>query len=427
MTVINHNQYKGIIEDTADVRNFASAVCLAVKQNLVPTVLFKHLTTLSLSITPNWPLSNFLPFLLASPILYSLELSCFEFSRADSKFQDAMTSLLENCPLLNSLTLDLDNLPSNKPPLFSKDTIHTALRSLDTSCHSQPIHLYFPAFPCLQELTIRAPEDADGYEISDYQLDFLALLHFKVQTAAENISLEFFDYISSAHSLVSLSMQYINGPPFTETIEKTLIKVKQICSPASFHELSIHYSADPFGTPMDEYFLENEDDYVPFPVPKLRQHLGLFPLRRLIIDVELPFTRLHDHFLLTVGETWPTLETLHLIAGNGMRIPVSASTRGVIRLLECCSQLESLKIPFFHPAEIDLDIPPTSTYPQLTTLGMVKLDNSSQNSFANYVRGMMPSIIRVSIQTDSVMLSHREINVEDLAKSVSTFTFYFPL
>ncbi|KIJ90825.1 hypothetical protein K443DRAFT_116034 [Laccaria amethystina LaAM-08-1] len=27
----------------------------------------------------------------------------------------------------------------------------------------------------------------------------------------------------------------------------------------------------------------------------------------------------------------------------------------------------------------------------------------------------MPSIIRVSIQTDSVMLSHCEINVEDLA------------
>ena len=427
MTVINHNQYKGIIEDTADVRNFASAVCLAVKQNLVPMVLFKRLTTLSLSITPNWPLSDFFPLLLASPILYCLELCCLKFSKADPKFQDAMASLLENCPLLNSLTLDLDNLPSNKPPLFSKDTTHTVLRRLDTSCDGQPVHLYFPAFPGLQELTIRGPESAQDCEISDYHLDLPSLLHFKVQTADENISLAFFDYISSAHSLVSLSLNYIDIPPFSETIERSLIKIKQICSPASFRNLVAHYSADPLGTPMDEYFLERDGDYVPFSVLKLREHLGLFPLRCLIIDVELPFTRLHDHFLLTVGETWPTLETLHLIAGNGMRVPVSASTRGVIRLLECCSQLESLKIPFFHPAEIDLDIPPTSTYPQLTTLGIVKLDNSSQNSFANYVRGTMPSIIRVSIQTDSVMLSHHEINVEDLAKSVSTFTFYFPL
>ena len=139
MTAISHNLYKGITEDTTDVQNFASAVCLAVEQNLVPTVLFKRLTTLSLSITPNWPLSDFLPFLLASPILYCLELSCLNFSEAHPKFQDAMARLLENCPLLNSLTLDLDMLPSNKPPLFSKDTIHAALRSLDTSCDGQQI------------------------------------------------------------------------------------------------------------------------------------------------------------------------------------------------------------------------------------------------------------------------------------------------
>jgi hypothetical protein len=416
MSTIKHDQHKGFVQDAADVRNFASAVCLAAERNLLPRNMFKGLTTLSLTITPNWPLSDFLPFLLASPNLYHLVLTCHGFSTTDPRFQDAMASLLSNCSLLNSLILDLDNLPLNKPPLFSKDTIHTGLRSLDISCNGQPIHLYFPAFPCLQELTIRAPEDADGYEISDYQLNFLALLHFKVQTAAEDFSLKFFDYISSAHSLISLSVHYIDGPPFTETIEKTLIKVKQICSPASFHELNIHYSADPLGTPMDEYFLENEDDYVPFSVPKLREHLGSFPLRHLIVDVELPFARLHDHFLLTVGETWPSLETLHLIAGNGMPIPVSASTRGVMRLLENCPQLESLKIPFFHPAEIDLDIPPTSTYPQLTTLGIVKLDNSSQIFFSNYVRGTMPSIKRVSIQTDGVILSHREINVEDLAK-----------
>ena len=45
MTAISHNLYKGITEDTTDVQNFASAVCLAIEQNLVPTVLFKRLTT----------------------------------------------------------------------------------------------------------------------------------------------------------------------------------------------------------------------------------------------------------------------------------------------------------------------------------------------------------------------------------------------
>ena len=414
MTVISH---KGIIKDTADVQNFASAVCLAVEQNLVPTVLFKRLTALSLSITPNWPLSDFLPFLLASPILYCLELTCLKFSEAPPKFQDAMASLLENCPLLNSLTLDLDMLPSNKPPLFSKDTIHAALRSLDTSCDGQPIHLYFPAFPGLQELTIRAPESADDCDISDYHLDFPSLLHFKVQTADENISLEFFDYISSAHSLVSLSLNYIDIPPFSETIEDSLIKIKQICSPASFRDLIIHYVADPFGTPMDEYFLEHEGDYTPFSAPKLREHLGLFPLHSLIIDVELPFTSLHDHFLLTIGKTWPSLEILHLIAGNGMpTVHVSASTKGVMRLLEYCPQLESLKIPFFHPPDFDLDIPPTSIYYQLTMLGIVKLDNSSQISFANYVHHAMPSITEVSIQTNSVIFPHHQVTVANLAK-----------
>ena len=154
MTAISHNQSEGIIEDTADVQSFTSAVCLAVEQNLLPRDLFKHLTTLSLSITPNWPLSNFLPFLLAAPNLYHLVLSCLVFSEADSKFQGAMASLLNNCPLLNSLTLDLGNLPSNQPPLFTKDTIHARLRSLNISCDGQPIHLYFPAFPHLQDLTL---------------------------------------------------------------------------------------------------------------------------------------------------------------------------------------------------------------------------------------------------------------------------------
>ena len=417
MTAITHTQYKGIVEDTTDVQNFASAVCLAVEQNLVPAVLFKRLTVLSLAITPNWPLSDFLPFLLASPILYHLELTCLNFSEAHPKFQDAMASLLENCPLLNSLTLDLDMLPSNKPPLFSKDTIHAALRSLDTSCDGQPVHLYFPAFPGLQELTIRAPENAHDCDISDYHLDFPSLLHFKVHTADENISLEFFDYISSAHSLISLSLNYIDIPPFSETIEDSLIKIKQICSPASFRDLIIHYAPDPFGTPMDEYFLEHEGDYAPFSAPKLREHLGLFPLRCLIVDVELPFTSLHDHFLLTVGKTWPSLEILHLISGNGMpTVHVSASTKGVMWLLEYCPQLESLKIPFFHPPDLDLDIPPTSIYCQLTTLGIVKLDNSSQISFANYVRHAMPSIREVLIQTNSVIFPHHQVTVENLAK-----------
>jgi hypothetical protein len=41
------------------------------------------------------------------------------------------------------------------------------------------------------------------------------------------------------------------------------MKIKQICSSASFHDLIIRYWADPLGTPMDEYFLENEGDYAP--------------------------------------------------------------------------------------------------------------------------------------------------------------------
>ena len=416
MTAISHNQSEGIIEDMADVKSFTSAVCLAVEQNLLPRDMFKNLTTLSLSITPNWPLSDFLPFLLASPNLYHLVLSCLVFSEADSKFQGAMASLLNNCPLLNSLTLDLDNLPPNQPPLFTKDTIHAGLRSLNISCDGQPIHLYFPAFPCLQELTLRAPENVDIYKLQpDYHLDLPALLYFKVETAAKYISLKSFDYISSADSLVSFSMQYTDAPPFPETIEQTLIKIKQTCSSASFRDLIIHYWADPLGTPMDDYFLENEGDYAPFSALKLRKYLVSFPLRCLIIDVELPFTKLHDQFLLTIGQVWPYLETLHLIAGNGIAVPVSASTRGIMRLLGLCPQLESLKIPFFHPTDIDLDIPPTSTYPQLTTLGIVKLDDSSRISFANYVQATMPSITQVWIQTDSIILSHCIINVEDLA------------
>jgi hypothetical protein len=53
MTAISHDQSKGIIQDTADVQNFASSVCLAVEHNLLPRDMFKHLTTLSLSVTPN--------------------------------------------------------------------------------------------------------------------------------------------------------------------------------------------------------------------------------------------------------------------------------------------------------------------------------------------------------------------------------------
>jgi hypothetical protein len=90
------------------------------------------------------------------------------------------------------------------------------------------------------------------------------LLHFKVETAVKYISLRSFDYISSVDSLVSFSMQYTDAPPFPETIERTLIKIKEICSSASFCNLIIHYWADPLGTPMDEYFLENEGDYAPF-------------------------------------------------------------------------------------------------------------------------------------------------------------------
>ncbi|KIJ89358.1 hypothetical protein K443DRAFT_65286, partial [Laccaria amethystina LaAM-08-1] len=52
MTAISHDQSKGIIQDTADVRNFALSVCLAVEHNLLPRDMFKHLTTLSLSVTP---------------------------------------------------------------------------------------------------------------------------------------------------------------------------------------------------------------------------------------------------------------------------------------------------------------------------------------------------------------------------------------
>ena len=260
MTAISHNQSEGIIEDMADVKSFTSAVCLAVEQNLLPRDMFKNLTTLSLSITPNWPLSDFLPFLLASPNLYHLVLSCLVFSEADPKFQGAMASLLNNCPLLNSLTLDLDNLPPNQPPLFTKDTIHAGLRSLNISCDGQPIHLYFPAFPCLQELTLRAPENVDIYKLHpDYHLDLPALLYFKVETAAKYISLKSFDYISSADSLVSFSMQYTDAPPFPETIEQTLIKIKQTCSSASFRDLIIHYWADPLGTPMDDYFYESSE------------------------------------------------------------------------------------------------------------------------------------------------------------------------
>ena len=417
MTTIKHNLHQSIVKDTADVRNFASAVSLAVEHNLVPPVMFKSLTTLSLFIIPNWPLSDLLPFLLASPCLYHLVLSCSDFSKADPKFKDAMASLLENCPLLSSLTLDLGNFPSNQSPVFTKDTIHTGLRSLNTSCDGQPIHLYFPIFPCLQELTLRGPENVDNYKLwPDYHLDLPALLHFKVETAAKYISLKSFNYISSADSLVSFSMQYTDAPPFPETIERTLIKIKQICSSASFHDLIIHYSADPLGTPMDEYFLENEGDYAPFSALKLREHLVSFPLRCLIIDVELPFTMLHDHFLLTVGQTWPDLETLHLIAGNGMPLHISATTRGVMRLLAYCPQLKSLKIPFFHPTDIDSDNSPTLIYPQLKMLGIVKLHNSSQKSFANYVHRTMPSITEVSIQTNSVILSHHQVNVENLAK-----------
>jgi len=97
-------------------------------------------------------------------------------------------------------------------------------------------------------------------------------------------------------------------------------------------------------------------------------------------------------------------------------VHVSASTKGVMRLLEYCPQLESLKIPFFHPPDFDLDIPPTSIYYQLTTLGIVKLDNSSQISFANYVRHAMPSITEVSIQTNSVIFPHHQVTVANLAK-----------
>ena len=240
MTTIKHNLHQSIVKDTADVRNFASAVSLAVEHNLVPPVMFKSLTTLSLFIIPNWPLSDLLPFLLASPCLYHLVLSCSDFSKADPKFKDAMASLLENCPLLSSLTLDLGNFPSNQSPVFTKDTIHTGLRSLNTSCDGQPIHLYFPIFPCLQELTLRGPENVDNYKLwPDYHLDLPALLHFKVETAAKYISLKSFNYISSADSLVSFTMQYTDAPPFPETIERTLIKIKQICSSASFHDLII--------------------------------------------------------------------------------------------------------------------------------------------------------------------------------------------
>ena len=75
------------------MRNFATSVCLAVEQKLVSTDMFKRLTMLSLTVTPNWPLSDFLPFLLAAPNLHALDLSCSDFGGASSVFQDAMACL----------------------------------------------------------------------------------------------------------------------------------------------------------------------------------------------------------------------------------------------------------------------------------------------------------------------------------------------